>query len=273
MGSPSRVHNISSDWSISGFTNGAFSQRLLIPRNHNRVSLVSAQIPKTYYLIQSGKNTFQLDSTTYTIPIGNYQIRDFISQINTLVTPSVFAYNTKTSKISLTSSASSITVSSQRLRKIFGLTSTVTAISGSVTFPSICCMAATGQIWICTNLVTNDGTGVVVGNALSHFFCNSQSDLSYVIYDNPYPPLSSRPLAFVQPGDGQGDMAVDVQFFILDDTEERLDLNGLGVDFVIVTYYEEPSLYPLIQQLGSTWVNLKQEERMYRQQQDQLQSR
>jgi hypothetical protein len=236
---------------------------MIIPRSHNRVTLLSAQIPKTYYLITESNRRFSIGSTDYLIDIGNYTTSQLISHLNVKAAPNVFGYSDRTAKISLTTVQLSITVSSQRLRKVFGLTSAVTSIvSSPQEFPNVACMAATGQIWICTNLVQNEGD-IAIGNALSHFFCNALSTLSFIVYDNSAPNESSKALGFIPGGDG--DVTVDATFCILDDNEERVDLNGLGMDFVLRTWYQGPDLYPLVQSLGQAWSKVVSEDRALRQ--------
>jgi hypothetical protein len=72
-------------------TDEKFSFTFEIPKNekYDRVCVLSAIIPKSYYLIQSGKNTFTLSengtNTVITVPPGNYSRRQFQAKITTLL--------------------------------------------------------------------------------------------------------------------------------------------------------------------------------------------
>ena len=72
-------------YEINDGNNSDFSVKLNInpTKKFNKVVLLQASIPKTYYLIQDGYNTFDLEEngviTTITIPVGNYSKESFRS--------------------------------------------------------------------------------------------------------------------------------------------------------------------------------------------------
>lgn len=72
-------------------TSSNFQVRIDLPidNKYNRVILLSAIVPKSYYLIQAGYNTFTLREGaayfTITIPIGNYSITELLLSLNTLL--------------------------------------------------------------------------------------------------------------------------------------------------------------------------------------------
>jgi hypothetical protein len=68
-----------------------------IMANHHRclraVKLMNVQLPIGWYNIRSPYNAITIDSTTYTIPPGNYTIAALISALNTLITAGVGAFS------------------------------------------------------------------------------------------------------------------------------------------------------------------------------------
>lgn len=72
-------------------TSSNFQVKIDLPvdNKYNRVIMLSAIIPKSYYVIRSGYNTFILregaNYFTITIPVGNYSIAELIITLNTLL--------------------------------------------------------------------------------------------------------------------------------------------------------------------------------------------
>jgi hypothetical protein len=68
-------------------TSSSFQFKIDLPNNntYNRVLLLTAVIPKSYYLVSAGNNTFQIQEATQlrliTIPIGNYTLNTFLVAI------------------------------------------------------------------------------------------------------------------------------------------------------------------------------------------------
>jgi len=78
---------IDSDYRISG-TSSDFLYEIDL-KDYNSVCVISANIPKSYYLIQEGQNTviFTQNATprTITVPAGNYSVADFVSAVLALL--------------------------------------------------------------------------------------------------------------------------------------------------------------------------------------------
>jgi hypothetical protein len=65
-------------------------------------SVNSAVIPASFYNINSSDNRIRIGSNTYTIAVGNYNINDLITAINTIINTAIlvlFSYNQITNKI------------------------------------------------------------------------------------------------------------------------------------------------------------------------------
>jgi len=88
--SNSKIFHINSNSRISG-TNSDFTYKLDLPKNneYDSVCILEASIPKSYYLIQEGRNTFRIEDnnviTTITVPPGNYSRRSFQAKLNQLL--------------------------------------------------------------------------------------------------------------------------------------------------------------------------------------------
>jgi hypothetical protein len=89
----SSVFIINSADRISG-TNGNFQYKIDMPKNsgYDRVCLLQALIPKSYYLVASPFNTFTLSengvNTLITVTPGNYNVRSWITLMGALLTTS-----------------------------------------------------------------------------------------------------------------------------------------------------------------------------------------
>ena len=102
-------------------TSSNFQVKIDLPvdNKYNRVIMLSAIIPKSYYVIRSGYNTFILREgaayITITIPVGNYSIAELILTLNTLLTNAslngqeyVVTYSKVTGKLTFTITAEAV---------------------------------------------------------------------------------------------------------------------------------------------------------------------
>jgi hypothetical protein len=87
--SAQQLFYISTLFKTSG-TNENFKYTMQIPDGMDRVVLLSASIPNTFYLVQEGLNTFTLrelaTNYTVTVPPGNYSNKSFASVVAPLIT-------------------------------------------------------------------------------------------------------------------------------------------------------------------------------------------
>lgn len=101
----SKIFHINSNNRLSG-TQSNFTFKLDMPKNNNfdRVCVLECSIPKSYYLIQEGRNSFRVEDngviSTITIPQGNYSRRSFMNVVNSLL-PNHFEirYNNTVSEV------------------------------------------------------------------------------------------------------------------------------------------------------------------------------
>lgn len=249
--------------SDADIADGQFSAILRIPANHNRCCLLSASIPKTYYLIQDAWNTFTFTNAygtqTITLINGNYSVITFCTMVKAqlaaafpLVTYTI-TFNQATGKLSISSAQTfSISVPTAKLQSIMGINSgTHSATYNSptasyvVTGDNTCTMQCTSLIWILSNLVQSN-TPTVPGGTLSHFYTNDNVAFSYITYQNPTPEASAAQLG-LQWSPRTELQTFSFNFSIRDDALNLVNFNGLSIDLVIRTWYEPPLYDTLIQ--------------------------
>ena len=89
-------------------TSSSFQYKIDLPNNntYDRVLLLTAVIPKSYYLVSNGNNTFQIQEATQlrlvTIPIGNYTLSTFLTAIALAMSSGISAYTYTVVNSSLT---------------------------------------------------------------------------------------------------------------------------------------------------------------------------
>lgn len=143
----SRLYNISS---ASGRLNSTFCSQINISlpdltfhQDHIQnayLSVVHAEVPNSFYIVNYTNNQFVLNGTTYTLTRGNYNVNTFITMLLTII-PIGYAltYNSATTKITMTN-ASSFTINASStastVNSIMGL-GTDNLTGTSITFPNV----------------------------------------------------------------------------------------------------------------------------------------
>jgi len=104
-------------------------------------SVNSAVIPASFYNINSNNNKIKIGSNTYTIAVGNYNINELITAINTIINTAILvslAYNSITNKTTITNNGGTsqvITLSASTLLWVLGFereyTITLTTLTSS----------------------------------------------------------------------------------------------------------------------------------------------
>lgn len=246
-----------------------FTHRIYIPACHNRIALVAAQIPKSYYLVKSGHNTIECNGKTYTLPVGNYTYRTFATELPLLVAAEdgkttlgsvltvVTTNTTRDGKIGLTATGPMTIQWSAALGPLFGYATTATmpvTLSTSTTYgPNVVNFAAISQCWVLSSAVAAVSAGEQFSGVLSHFFVNESPDLSYVQYQNPAPRDTGKQLAM--PSTQREIMQMvgpTFAFRLCGDDGSALELNGLSPELVLVTWRED-DLFGLVQNAVRAW--------------------
>ena len=143
----SRLFNISSG---TGGLNGTFCSQVQVQLpdltfhqdniQNAYLSVVHCEVPNSFYIVNYTNNQFVLNSITYTLTKGNYNVNTFITHLLTLI-PVGYAitYSSVTTKLTMTN-ASSFTInassSSSTINSVMGLAKT--DLSGtSITMPHV----------------------------------------------------------------------------------------------------------------------------------------
>jgi hypothetical protein len=238
----SRIEYIDSDFATSG-TSSNFSYQIIIPHNYNRCCILSANIPKSFYLVDSPYNTFNLTvnniTTTYTFPIGNYSQITFFNQFLTLVNTGgiVFSYQisslTHVVVLSMTggtfNSISFSNLSSLYRQFGFSFNSTNNAIANSITTSYIGIFQLSNVVFLRSDLILSETSYVNTGILQSISSANNPvlTSLSYQCTIDP------RVIGkAIHP-----DKRV-YHFFITDMDGFQLDLHGASVNFEILFFID-----------------------------------
>ena len=102
------IEYVDSDYRKSGTSSNFLYD--LPPRDFDSVAVISANVPKSYYLIQSVNNTITFTENgtprTLTVPAGNYSVYDFITVLKSLLNTGALVYdityNKYTAKLTFT---------------------------------------------------------------------------------------------------------------------------------------------------------------------------
>lgn len=250
---PTRIIDINSDNRTSG-TNSNFTIQLPnLDQRYDRVSLVSASIPKTYYNIQAPYNTFifqeGIQTLTITVPVGNYSFTSFASVIQSLLISNSFnsiAYicipNLTLGKLQISSSntignnpnlpndiITTLTFPlSSNLYKNFGVNYISSNSFNSATpFISLnVCIFTINTIMINSSIVKSVASTNTASNILSMIGVNSSLPFSSITYENYSPLYNSR----------ECQVSTSASFVITDRDGTELDLNGIPCNLTIMIY-------------------------------------
>ena len=238
----SRIEYIDSDFASSG-TSSNFSYQIIIPHNYNRCCVLSANIPKSFYLVDAPYNTFDLTvngiSQSYTFPIGNYSQITFFSQFLTLVNTGgvVFTYqiSSLTNMVTITATGGTFnSISFSNLSSLyrqfgFSFNSTNNATANSLITSKIGIFQLSNVVFLRSDLIVNETSLVNTGILQSISSANNPvlTSLSYQCTIDPR--IIGKAI--------NPDKRV-YNFFITDMDGFQLDLHGASVNFEILFYID-----------------------------------
>ncbi|HVT63452.1 MAG TPA: hypothetical protein VHD33_08210 [Legionellaceae bacterium] len=239
---------------LSG-TDSNFTYSIPLPDDHNftHVTLLNALIPKSYYLIQVGFNTFQLQENsnivTITVPIGNYTLSAFESIISNLLTtnsPNGWTYSISypnstqpdTGKLTYTVSGNSSQPSlifGPDLFEPFGFfqNSTNTFVNNTLVSTCVIKLVSEDRLILHSSLVNNPN----IDNIIISINSATNIPFSSISWINFAPEYRSHKLV---------NNAVKVASFSLTDEAGRiLDLNGLNMNLTLA-FYRKDNIFDVI---------------------------
>lgn len=233
---------------ISG-TDENFLYNIKFPDNEfDRVVVLNALIPKSYYLIQNGpfENIFELQedaaTVTVTVPVGSYLLSTFKNTIGALLTtasPSGLTYTLTypannlpdTGKWTYTHNGavqSSIIVNQHFFEPMGFIAGSTNAFTGA-TLESTCVikLQSEDRLKISSNCCLNGRDDVLVS-------INSTSSINYssINYICPAPEFYSRILSSKNNN--------TYSFTLTDEDGELIQLNGLNLNFTLLFYKKDP---------------------------------
>jgi len=241
-------------------TDGNFVYHLDIPndRRFDHVCLVGATIPKSYYLIPAGGNTFILredaKEVVIEVPVGNYNRRNFSSVVKGLLnanSPNNWKYDITypsslqpdTGKFTYLCTSSPDTSalimparSESHLFEQFGFDAGSTNVFSSNKLESrnVVKFSGNDSVFVRSNICMNGSDNVLHGiNAVS---TESFSDISHECTE-----IAGYSKMLSIPGAG------NASFSVTDENGKALEFNGLSVILRIVIYQSE-NVYDIIKQ-------------------------
>jgi hypothetical protein len=214
----------------------------------DQVCVLQANIPKSYYLVQSGQNTFTLiegsSSILISFPIGNYGRSSFKTQLQALLntySPNGYVYsvtipNSTTGPdtglyyFSVTGNAGvqpqfTFTI---YLYEQFGFNSntTNTFVANSLVSTNVIKMQKEDSIYIHSDICANDND-----NILQEIFGVSSPDYGNILFMTPSVSAYSKNMST-----SSNNL---YQFWITDEDSNPINLNGQNVVFTIICYKKQ----------------------------------
>lgn len=243
-----QIFYVNSNDRVSG-THSDFTYTFNIDKNieFDRVSVLSASIPKSFYLIQDGQNTLTLNENgvniLLTMPTGNYT-RSSLATVfkNLLNESSILAYNYNITYSNISTSydkggyiftASNVTgnqpefIFGEHLAEQFGfLKNTTYSFVGSyLRSPYVCNLANETTLYIHSDICQNKEGN----NVLQEIYSSGDATFSYVNFINPIPMEYSRDFAGANTSNS-------FRFFLTNENGEIVDTNGINMNFTIMIY-------------------------------------
>ena len=255
-------HHISSHTKISG-TQSEFIHEINIPSDHTHISLVTIQLPKTFYGVAENHNFFNLDGQTYTLPHGNYSVTTLIQTLNTLISPTVVSFNRSTFKLSFTGGnrASLSFPGMSRLWRTLGFDEGVVNLfsNDSLTSTNVINLAAIQQVSVICDLV-NDLSVTSWGNSLATVYPNSSPDMSFIWWSNPQVKYTGKMLKQSSSKSNQM-ITYNARFSVIDDHEHAIEFNGHDIHLILYSWKEEKH-YDMIKSFLSGILSILNENRI-----------
>lgn len=235
-----------------GGTDSNFDYRVAFPNDkvYDRVVLLSAVIPKSYWLISASNDTFLLTegatTVTVTVPHGDYILFAFRSVVEGLLntaSPNGWTYTmtypniasaANTGKWTWTvtgnTSQPAFTVTNNMYKQLGFVRNSTTTFSGStLTSTNVIKLQVDDRLFINSNIVAGDS--LVNGNVLQEINASPSPDYSTIVYQNTAMEYYSKPLNWGK----------NVYTFSLTNEDgDSLDLNGLNVNFTLLIYKQDP---------------------------------
>ena len=300
------VHMVSnSNWTAGtlhgapvGALTGDFYAYMAIPQHHDRISMISATIPKSIYLLDADNSTFTLrvwgvdydfniNRTPFVPPstgygYGNYDTTSLLAALNSgttcwsgdLASIGTWYLGTYDKKFRFKLAGVSPTpfsagdgfTCSNRMGRYLGFDKTTTPYLGGATTVLVaqymCQLTIANVIHVLCDIVQSD-TPVDKPNCLGVIFINETPFAAFTsIQNQPNPYESSRRLLTRELGTQMGSPISYrlVHFTLVDDAGRTLSMNG-GHLMIEMFTYQRSSIYELVRRSVVSFAEVTQEQR------------
>jgi len=211
----------------------------------DRVVVLSASIPKSFYLVQDGYNTFILQENTtqvtLTLPPMNYNRNSLLTTIKSLLntnSPNHWTYNMTFPNINIngddgkyyfsvtgnTSQPSFIFTNGLYEQLGFNANSTNTFVNNTLSSINVCNLSTETTLFIHSNMSQNYNSD----NTLQEIYSNGESSYSYINFINICPHEYSKPL--------NNKESNVFNFYLTDENGNIINTNGININFTIMVY-------------------------------------
>lgn len=237
-------------------TDSNFSVKLDLPSHHNfnRICVLQAVVPKSYYVVQDGYNTFDLVeegiTETITIPPMNYNRRSLAVELMNLLnqnSPHNYTYDISfpnhqiegdDGKYTITvtdnnNNQPSIIVKDNGVSELLGFDANTTNVfvSNKIKSKHVCKIQSEDVLRIHSNISDNNGDDILL-----EIYANSDPTFSNIVWLCPDVQAYSRELT--------GKTTNKYSFFLTsEDNTQLLDLNGLNFNMTIIVYRLEDRMF------------------------------
>lgn len=254
----SQTVHINSAFRQSG-TDSDFVINIPLKKNNKftHVAIIDISVPKSYYLIGQGENTFTIRENAIdyivTIPIGNYNITSFIYVLNNIFqhTSGLNHYNVsfpdskteaQTGKMTFTHTNtqhnSEFIFGNNHLPEVMGFARGSTnqfvigQNSSSLISTNICNFQRESTLFIHSNLASNSEDDILI-----ELFASGNPDLSNINLNSG--DLEEHSKEFI------GSQSNSFHFYITDEYRQSLDLNGINL-LITLCFYEKNTISTLM---------------------------
>ena len=232
----------------AGGTNENFQYHIQIPNEgYDRVVLLQASIPSSFYMIQDGFNTFNLVEndihTPIAVPAGNYSAKVFAKVVKELMntaSPHQWIYditlpNSNTSPstgkftFSVTGNSSQpciVCTLNVNEQLGFAINSTNTFVGNNITSSTTVNFALETTIFIKSDIGSNGDS-----NILQEIYSGNNESFSYITYHASQADLYSKELVSKQSG--------VFNFSIINEKGQLMNLNGVDAQFTICLFKQD----------------------------------
>lgn len=216
---------------------------------YTHVCVIDAVIPKSYYLVQAGYNTFTLReggiNATITVPVGNYTATAFRTKVAELMTAGspfhrTYTITTPSGLTGPTTGKFTYTVTDGLAPEIicttnlfeqlgFAPNSTNIFVNNTLTSTNVVKFQLEDSLYIHSDIVTNVGDDI-----LHQVYTNGASDFSSIRYACTEWATFSKPLNIAKS---------NVYRFVLTNEDGRImNLNGLNWSMTLMLFHETKAL-------------------------------